>query len=285
MIDPSARVHPTADLEADVTVGPGTSIWHRAQVRTGARIGAECVIGGDAFIDEGVDHRRPGQGPERRARLPRRDRRGRRVHRARARSSPTTASRAPITPDGDLARADDWTVSPIHLGDGCSIGAGAVVVAGCDVGPFATGRRRRGRHPRRSRRTRSSSATPPAASAGCAPAASGSTDSTGHAGAGRPRALRHRPRAALPGLRPALRLRHRRRGARRAHRPVRPAGSRRMIPVARPDIGPEEIAAVTEVLAERDARRRPHGSPSSRSAGPRSSARSTRSRSATGRSR
>ena len=54
MIDPSARVHGTADLEADVDVGPRTSIWHRAQVRTGARIGADCIIGRDAFIDEGV---------------------------------------------------------------------------------------------------------------------------------------------------------------------------------------------------------------------------------------
>ena len=54
MIDPSARVHASADLEADVTVGPGTSIWHRAQIRVGARIGAECIIGRDAFIDEGV---------------------------------------------------------------------------------------------------------------------------------------------------------------------------------------------------------------------------------------
>ena len=54
VIDPTARVHPTADLEADVSVGPRTSIWNRAQVRRGARIGAECVIGRDAFIDEGV---------------------------------------------------------------------------------------------------------------------------------------------------------------------------------------------------------------------------------------
>src|ERR1700716_2172844 len=54
VIDPSARVHGTADLEADVSVGPRTSIWHRAQIRTGARIGADCVIGRDAFIDEGV---------------------------------------------------------------------------------------------------------------------------------------------------------------------------------------------------------------------------------------
>ena len=36
-------------------VGAGTSIWHRAQLRTGARIGAECVIGRDVFIDEGVE--------------------------------------------------------------------------------------------------------------------------------------------------------------------------------------------------------------------------------------
>ena len=54
MIDPSARVHASADLEADVTVGSGTSIWHRAQIRTGARIGRDCVIGRDVFIDEGV---------------------------------------------------------------------------------------------------------------------------------------------------------------------------------------------------------------------------------------
>ena len=40
MIDPSARIHPTADLEPDVSVGPGTSVWHRAQIRTGARVGA-----------------------------------------------------------------------------------------------------------------------------------------------------------------------------------------------------------------------------------------------------
>ena len=30
------------------------AIWHRAHVRTGASIGSECVIGGTAYIDEGV---------------------------------------------------------------------------------------------------------------------------------------------------------------------------------------------------------------------------------------
>ena len=137
MIDPSARVHASADLEADVTVGSGTSIWHRAQVRIGARIGAECVIGRDVFIDEGVVI-------------------GDRVKIQNAAlvyhgvtvedgvfigpNAILTNDRYPraITASGELARADDWVVSPIVLRHGCSIGAGAVVVAGVDVGRFAT---------------------------------------------------------------------------------------------------------------------------------------------------
>lgn len=137
MIDPSARVHGTADLEADVAVGPRTSIWHRAQIRTGARIGADCIIGRDAFIDEGVTL-------------------GDRVkvqnlalvyHGVTVEdgvfigpNAILTNDRFPraITSTGDLARATDWQVSPVVLRHGCSIGAGAVVVAGVDVGRFAT---------------------------------------------------------------------------------------------------------------------------------------------------
>ncbi len=137
MIDPTARVHPTADLEADVSIGAGSSVWHRAQIRIGATIGAQCVIGRDAFIDEGVTL-------------------GNRVkvqnlalvyHGVTVEdgvfigpNAILTNDRYPraITADGALARADDWTVSPIVLHTGCSIGAGAVVVAGTDVGRFAT---------------------------------------------------------------------------------------------------------------------------------------------------
>jgi acetyltransferase-like isoleucine patch superfamily enzyme len=137
VIDPSARVHATADLEPDVSVGPGTSIWHRAAVRTGARIGAECIIGRDVFIDVGVTL-------------------GDRVKIQNAAliyhgvtvedgvfigpNAILTNDRYPraITSTGELARAADWQVSPITLRYGCSIGAGAVVVAGIDVGRFAT---------------------------------------------------------------------------------------------------------------------------------------------------
>jgi UDP-2-acetamido-3-amino-2,3-dideoxy-glucuronate N-acetyltransferase len=137
VIDPSARVHATADIEPDVSVGQGTSIWHRVQVRTGATIGADCVIGRDVFIDEGVTI-------------------GDRVKIQNAAlvyhgvtvedgvfigpGAILTNDRYPraITSSGDLARAEDWTVTPITLRYGSSIGAGAVVVAGVEVGRFAT---------------------------------------------------------------------------------------------------------------------------------------------------
>lgn len=137
MIDPSARVHATADLESDVTVGPRTSIWHRAAIRTGARIGADCIVGRDAFIDAGVVL-------------------GDRVKVQNAAlvyhgvtvedavfigpNAILTNDRYPraVTADGALAHAADWDVSPIVLRHGCSIGAGAIVVAGVDVGRFAT---------------------------------------------------------------------------------------------------------------------------------------------------
>jgi acetyltransferase-like isoleucine patch superfamily enzyme len=137
VIDPTARIHPGAELEDDVAVGAGTTIWQRAQVRTGARIGAECVIGRDVFVDTTVSI-------------------GDRVKIQNGAlvyvgvtvedgvfigpGAILTNDRYPraITSTGELARGDDWTISPIVLRSGCSVGAGAIVVAGCDVGSFAT---------------------------------------------------------------------------------------------------------------------------------------------------
>lgn len=136
MRSPTARVHETADIEPDVAIGDGSSIWHRAQIRTGARIGRDCVIGRDAFVDEGVvigDRVKIQNGAL--------------VYHGVTVGSGVfigpgailTNDRFPraITPTGELARADDWTLTGTTLGDGCSVGAGAVVVAGCDVGAFA----------------------------------------------------------------------------------------------------------------------------------------------------
>jgi acetyltransferase-like isoleucine patch superfamily enzyme len=135
-IHASVRVHPTAEVADDVAIGPGTAVWDRAQLLAGARLGSDCIVGRDVYIDAGVAI-------------------GSRVkiqNRALIYHGVTigdgvfigpgailTNDRAPraTTPTGELARATDWTVTPTHLADGCSIGAGAIVVAGCDVGAYA----------------------------------------------------------------------------------------------------------------------------------------------------
>jgi acetyltransferase-like isoleucine patch superfamily enzyme len=135
VIDPSARIHPTADLEADVTVGPGTSVWHGTHIRSGARIGAECVIGRSAFIDEGVeigDRVKVQNGAQI-------------FHGVTIEDGVfigpgaiLTNDRAPraVTTSGALAGPEDWTVSPVRLARGSSVGAGAVVVAGVTIEAF-----------------------------------------------------------------------------------------------------------------------------------------------------
>ena len=47
-------VHPTAVVAEDAELGPGTKVWHFAQVREGARIGSDCVLGKDVYVDRGV---------------------------------------------------------------------------------------------------------------------------------------------------------------------------------------------------------------------------------------
>ncbi|MEP7054739.1 MAG: acyltransferase [Actinomycetota bacterium] len=48
------RLHPTADVDERAVIGEGTSVWHYAQVREGATLGRDCVIGRGAYIGPGV---------------------------------------------------------------------------------------------------------------------------------------------------------------------------------------------------------------------------------------
>src|ERR1035437_10271487 len=114
VIDPTARVHASADLETDVSVGPGSSVWNHAVLRNGASVGAECVIGRDAFIYEGV---RVGD----RVKV----QNGALVYHGVTvvngvfigPGAILTNDRYPraITATGEPALAEDWTVSPIEL--------------------------------------------------------------------------------------------------------------------------------------------------------------------------
>ena len=132
----SVRIHPTAEVSPQATIGPGTGIWNQAQVREGARSGSGCVVGKNAYIDFDVvigDNVKIGNnvsvfhgvsvedgvfiGPHvcfTNDRLPR-----------------------AINPDGSLKGADDWEVGPIRVRHGASIGANATILPGVTIGRWA----------------------------------------------------------------------------------------------------------------------------------------------------
>jgi len=129
-------IHPTADVSPKAAIGPGTRIWHQAQVRERVRLGANCIVGKGAYIDFDVTI-------------------GDNVkiqnsacvyHGATVEDGVfvgpgviLTNDKLPraINPDGSLKTDADWEVSPILIRRGASLGAGAVVLPGVTVGEFA----------------------------------------------------------------------------------------------------------------------------------------------------
>jgi len=133
---PEPFIHPSADVSPEARIGAGTRVWNGAQVREGAVLGERCIVGKDAYIDVGV-HIGDRVKIENGALV---------FHGVTVEDGVfvgpgaiLTNDRNPraITPQGEVATDADWTLSPILLRAGCSIGAGAVVVAGVEVGRWA----------------------------------------------------------------------------------------------------------------------------------------------------
>jgi UDP-3-O-[3-hydroxymyristoyl] glucosamine N-acyltransferase len=47
-------VHATADVDETADLGPGTTVWHLAQIRENARLGNDCIVGRGAYVGPGV---------------------------------------------------------------------------------------------------------------------------------------------------------------------------------------------------------------------------------------
>ncbi|MFI6153601.1 DapH/DapD/GlmU-related protein [Kitasatospora sp. NPDC051170] len=130
------RIEPSADVDERAVIGAGTKVWHLAQVREEAVVGAGCVIGRGAYIGPGVrigdrvkvqNHALVYEpavvedgvfiGP----------------------AAVLTNDRNPraVTSDGRLKAERDWRAEGVTLRQGCSIGARAVLVAGVTVGRWA----------------------------------------------------------------------------------------------------------------------------------------------------
>jgi UDP-2-acetamido-3-amino-2,3-dideoxy-glucuronate N-acetyltransferase len=130
------RIEASADVSPDAEIGDGSQIWHLAQVRERARLGAGCIIGRGAYIGIGVQMGdrckvqnyalvyEPASladgvfvGP----------------------AAVFTNDQYPraVDPDGASKSAADWTAVGVTVDTGAAIGARAVCVAPVRVGAWA----------------------------------------------------------------------------------------------------------------------------------------------------
>lgn len=132
----SGHVADTALVEAGAEIGEGCQIWHHVQVRRGARLGRDCIVGKGAFVD--ADVRIGDRVKIQNAALV--------YHGATIESGVFIGPGAILTndkrpravnPDGSLKSGEDWEVGRILVCEGASIGAGATVVTDVTVGRFA----------------------------------------------------------------------------------------------------------------------------------------------------
>lgn len=49
-MDDSVRIHETAIVEPDVSIGAHTSVWDNVHIRRGARIGRSCIVGEKTYV-------------------------------------------------------------------------------------------------------------------------------------------------------------------------------------------------------------------------------------------
>lgn len=129
-------VHELALVEQDVEIGPGTKVWSHAHLRRGARIGAGCVIGRGVTVDLGVvigDRCKVQNG----ALLFRGVRLADGVFIGPG--AVLTNDRVPraIRASGEPVSDAGWTISPIYVETGASVGANATLVGGIRIGSWA----------------------------------------------------------------------------------------------------------------------------------------------------
>ena len=132
----SVFIHPTADVSPHATIGEKTRIWHEAQVREGAVIGRECILGKGAYVDKDV-HIGNRCKLQNQALV---------YHGFNLEDGVFVGPGAmllndkyprAINLDGTLKSDDDWEVSEGVVERGASIGGGAILLPGVRVGAMA----------------------------------------------------------------------------------------------------------------------------------------------------
>jgi acetyltransferase-like isoleucine patch superfamily enzyme len=131
-----ARIEASADVADPGAVGAGSTVWHLAQIREGARLGRGCIVGRGAYVGPGVvigdnvklqnyalvyEPARLGDG----------------VFIGPAAVLTNDVYPRSVGVGGGLKRAGDWEARGVEIAAGASVGARAVIVAGVRVGRWA----------------------------------------------------------------------------------------------------------------------------------------------------
>jgi UDP-2-acetamido-3-amino-2,3-dideoxy-glucuronate N-acetyltransferase len=132
----TVRIQPSADVDPSAVIGDGSAIWHLAQVRDGAVLGANCIVGRGAYVGSGV---RIGDNVK--------------IQNLALVYEPAvlesgvfvgpsvvlTNDHYPraVNPDGSPKSAADWHPVGVTVREGASLGARAVCVAPVTIGRWA----------------------------------------------------------------------------------------------------------------------------------------------------
>ncbi|MGH2427350.1 MAG: DapH/DapD/GlmU-related protein [Candidatus Limnocylindria bacterium] len=132
----NVRIHPTAEVSAEASIGPGTSVWNQSQVREHARIGAGCIIGKNVYVDAHVvvgDNVKIGNNASLFHGLTVEDGVFVGPHVC------FTNDRVPraVNRDGSLKTSADWELSETLVRAGAALGANSTILPGLEIGRWA----------------------------------------------------------------------------------------------------------------------------------------------------
>ena len=133
----TTTIAPSADVSDQAILGDGTKVWHLAQVREQANLGANCIVGRGAYVGTGVQI---GENTkiQNYALVYEPAKLGKGVFIGPAVVLTNDTYPRSVSPDGSLKSAHDWKPVGVTIEDGASIGARAVCVAPLTVGRWAT---------------------------------------------------------------------------------------------------------------------------------------------------
>ena len=121
-------IHSTASVDDRAEIGTGTKIWINVQVREGARIGRDCILSKDVYVDHEVVI-----GDECKVQNSVSVYKGVTIE-----DGVFVGPNASFTNDKvPRAQNPDWTITPTLVRRGASIGANATIVCGITIGEYA----------------------------------------------------------------------------------------------------------------------------------------------------